>query len=491
MRRSTRLARKAESEGEAISLVELTTPKSTTGKARTKRETPSTAKTRKVRPKKTLELDCQAKEIKDFNVEEDLILSKELFSVQEIDANVKEASGENEEKPAFADDNLVTNEDVKEDNKVTSFSVDNGKLESDLPCTVDIITEEQEPEACIAEPSTDGLTTERSFEVISRECSDQKSDEVPSSVVDSQESKTVDIDDKKIEIHGRTSFNKEPKIHSKKPCKMYNFSFNDTKKEKNKLLKLTSDIFKSIPVSFSKEDLMGEKSNVTKSNKKNVDVHKLDVISLSVNKDDDDRQMRKTLLSSELDPKMDCKDLYFDVGKHGPVDLKTKKRGQKKEMPVMKKSVLGPDLEKKDGAPKVNEPLNQRKKKKKSKEGETAGPGWFNMPKTEMTDELKKDIQIMKMRNILDPKRFYKKADKKMPKYFQVGRVIEGATDFYSARIPKKERKRTMVDELLEDAEFRQRNKRKYLEIQSKKESGGKKYYKKMKNKRKETWARS
>ena len=68
--------------------------------------------------------------------------------------------------------------------------------------------------------------------------------------------------------------------------------------------------------------------------------------------------------------------------------------------------------------------------------------------------------------------------------------MIEGATEFYSSRISKKDRKRTLVDELLEDSEFRKKNKRKYLEIQSKKESGGKKYYKRMKNKGKATWAK-
>ena len=60
--------------------------------------------------------------------------------------------------------------------------------------------------------------------------------------------------------------------------------------------------------------------------------------------------------------------------------------------------------------------MTQKMKKRKEERGETAGPGWFNLPKTEMTEELKKDLQVIKMRNILDSKRFYKKADKKMPK---------------------------------------------------------------------------
>ena len=36
-----------------------------------------------------------------------------------------------------------------------------------------------------------------------------------------------------------------------------------------------------------------------------------------------------------------------------------------------------------------------------------------------------------------------------------MGTVVESAADFYHSRIPKKQRKSTLVDELLADAEFR------------------------------------
>lgn len=38
----------------------------------------------------------------------------------------------------------------------------------------------------------------------------------------------------------------------------------------------------------------------------------------------------------------------------------------------------------------------------------------------------------------------------------QVGTVVDNPVDFYHSRVPKKDRKRTMVEELLADAEFRQ-----------------------------------
>jgi hypothetical protein len=45
------------------------------------------------------------------------------------------------------------------------------------------------------------------------------------------------------------------------------------------------------------------------------------------------------------------------------------------------------------------------------------------MPATELTDEVKSDLEILRMRSVLDPKHFYKKNDLKiLPKYFQVSK---------------------------------------------------------------------
>jgi hypothetical protein len=48
---------------------------------------------------------------------------------------------------------------------------------------------------------------------------------------------------------------------------------------------------------------------------------------------------------------------------------------------------------------------------------------------------------------------------------FQIGHVLDSPVDFYSDRIAKKDRKKTLVDELLADAEFKKFSKRKYVEI--------------------------
>lgn len=71
------------------------------------------------------------------------------------------------------------------------------------------------------------------------------------------------------------------------------------------------------------------------------------------------------------------------------------------------------------------------------------------------------------MRNILNPKRFYKTPDSKtLPKYFHVGTLEDNASDFYSkTRATKKTKRMRLIDELMKDVEKRKYNKRKYLEL--------------------------
>ena len=108
------------------------------------------------------------------------------------------------------------------------------------------------------------------------------------------------------------------------------------------------------------------------------------------------------------------------------------------------------------------------------------------MPKTDLTPQLKRDFQLLQMRSVLDPHRHYKKQGKgKIPTFSQVGTVIEGPTEFYSARINKRDRKQNFVEEALAGERENGRFKRKYNEIQEAKTSGKKAYYKKLKEARK------
>lgn len=111
------------------------------------------------------------------------------------------------------------------------------------------------------------------------------------------------------------------------------------------------------------------------------------------------------------------------------------------------------------------------------------GKSWYNLPATEMTDEVKNDLEIIQMRSVLDPQHFYKKNDLRvLPKYFHVGKVLPSPLDYYNERDTRKTKRKTLVDELMEDAQFQRFNKRKYTEIlEEKKKSGYHKANKKMK----------
>ena len=50
-----------------------------------------------------------------------------------------------------------------------------------------------------------------------------------------------------------------------------------------------------------------------------------------------------------------------------------------------------------------------------------AGKKWYDLPATQITDDMKRDLRLLRLRGAYDPKRFYKSFDDtKFPKYFQV-----------------------------------------------------------------------
>jgi hypothetical protein len=105
-------------------------------------------------------------------------------------------------------------------------------------------------------------------------------------------------------------------------------------------------------------------------------------------------------------------------------------------------------------------------KKREAKVHDNAGKKWFGMQATEITPEVATTLKLLKMRHVLDPKHFMKADNgKKLPKYFQIGTVVNGSQDYYAEGGKKK--KANMVDELLADASFRQYHKKKYNNIQA------------------------
>ncbi|NXM90672.1 TDIF2 protein, partial [Oenanthe oenanthe] len=195
-------------------------------------------------------------------------------------------------------------------------------------------------------------------------------------------------------------------------------------------------------------------------------------------KDEDDDLLKNKVdvlhLSSSIDPGLNIKKLgglyiSFDAKNQKPRSSVIEPLKKKKDQ-LLQKSVITPDFERKECVPPYRESLRQLKKQRRAEREKTTGDGWFGMKAPEITSELKNDLKVLKMRASLDPKHFYKKNDRDgLPKYFQVGTVVDSPIDFYHSRIPKKQRKRTIVEELLADSEFRRYNKKKYQEIMSEK----------------------
>ncbi|KAI1302666.1 Fcf2 pre-rRNA processing-domain-containing protein [Xylaria venustula] len=126
-----------------------------------------------------------------------------------------------------------------------------------------------------------------------------------------------------------------------------------------------------------------------------------------------------------------------------------------------------------------------RKSKKEMTHKSDAGPEWFNLPATDLTPELRRDLQLLKMRDVLDPKRHYKKdTTRAIPEFSQVGTIIPGPTDYFNGRVTKKDRKRTLLQDVLATEDATKRFKSKYGDIQAAKTSGKKGHYKKLMQKR-------
>ncbi|XP_041474283.1 deoxynucleotidyltransferase terminal-interacting protein 2-like [Lytechinus variegatus] len=174
----------------------------------------------------------------------------------------------------------------------------------------------------------------------------------------------------------------------------------------------------------------------------------------------------------EIDVGMDLGDCYINLDGEDAMSSKTAVENillKSRKDELIKKSVLTPDFEKKHSIPPYKVGIRQLKKQRKKERESTKGDGWFDMKAPEMTEELRNDLKIIKMRSILDPKRFYKGNDMPaIPKFVQVGTVVDSPVDFYHSRVPKKQRKQTLVDELLADSDTRRYNKRKYIELQEK-----------------------
>ncbi|KAK4881049.1 hypothetical protein RN001_004368 [Aquatica leii] len=175
--------------------------------------------------------------------------------------------------------------------------------------------------------------------------------------------------------------------------------------------------------------------------------------------------------------------------KHSAVKINDEVTHVRREVDeLLKKSVITSQFEDLHNVPQYDMAEKQRKLLRKREAVKTKGNKWYGLPATEVTNDVKRELQVLQMRSALDPKRFYKKNDLKvLPKYFQIGKVIDSHLDYYNGRLTKKERKKTLVDELLTDAEFNKYNKRKYKEIIEQKQATSYKAWKQAKKSKKKS----
>ena len=66
-----------------------------------------------------------------------------------------------------------------------------------------------------------------------------------------------------------------------------------------------------------------------------------------------------------------------------------------------------------------------------------------------------------------------------------MGTIIADHSEFYSSRLTNKERKKSILEEVMSNKDTTDRFKRKRNELAAKSSAGGKDYYRKMKEKRK------
>jgi len=104
---------------------------------------------------------------------------------------------------------------------------------------------------------------------------------------------------------------------------------------------------------------------------------------------------------------------------------------------------------------------------------------WWKIEEREMTDELKRDVEMLRMRHHLDTKRFYKveSKDKKLKgpklKNFHVGTIIAGAFEPKSQTLRKKDRRTNFVNEMLADSVQRRKIRHRFANLQQKSEAKG------------------
>ncbi|VDL19319.1 unnamed protein product [Hymenolepis diminuta] len=93
---------------------------------------------------------------------------------------------------------------------------------------------------------------------------------------------------------------------------------------------------------------------------------------------------------------------------------------------------------------------------------------WFDLPRGDFTQENQEDREIVAMRDVLSSDLHTRKADGRRA-HFHVGTIVDDPGSFYD-RVPRKQRKKNLVDELLANAEYMRKQRRQYAKLQKEKQ---------------------
>ncbi|KAF8758841.1 Fcf2 pre-rRNA processing [Rhizoctonia solani] len=164
----------------------------------------------------------------------------------------------------------------------------------------------------------------------------------------------------------------------------------------------------------------------------------------------------------KLDPGLSGKAIYFDckaVSDSKTFELEDDSAAQVKQ----KSQYKGKERQKGDGlSDEEGTEKKLTKRERKELKFSTTGPQWFDLPAPSDADRPRL-ARSLKREKCARPETIYRKdaegSKREMPKYFAIGKVVDAATPFrdadHSQNLTRAERKRTIVEELVEDAEAR------------------------------------
>lgn len=115
----------------------------------------------------------------------------------------------------------------------------------------------------------------------------------------------------------------------------------------------------------------------------------------------------------------------------------------------------------------VSKPKFDVVESKETNKTKKSSSSWFDMKNPVMTPEIAMEIQIIKNRNILDPKRHYKKGKWDIGKFFHVGTLIDGSNE-KNLLYTKQKLGKSLFKDITSDNNSNSYLKRTYNEIQKK-----------------------